>query len=216
MDGETKRRKIDVLYDDVLGDVKKLVAATTQMLEALGEAKEGLDYTREALKADITAASAQISQSAEGLQKAVAASIRDEGKRVATTSAMDIRNAAAEAVALGAQRAALTAMSEPLHYIEGAYKEITAKIIVLGDLAKSVQKKLTLEWGKVLGLAFGVLVLGGTISVFAAHYLETKFPVLSKAEKIAISAGNTLMLAWPNLDEATKHRILQAEAAAKK
>jgi hypothetical protein len=159
----------------------------------------------------MTAVSKELVAQATLLEGSVKADVQEDAIKVATAVSMQIRAAAADAVTQGARQAALKVMVEPMEDIKGAYKEITEKTIKLKDLAEQIQKKLIVQWWKVLAIAVLFLVLGGSTSIFIGRKLEARFPTFSEQDLTILRVGNGVVQVWDSLDEKTRDLILNAQ-----
>lgn len=207
MSGEIKRSRIDVIYNDILGEVGTLLNETKALHLAQSEAEGRLRAEMREMQATTEAAINRFIEATGKVEASTARSIQEEGRNAAATAIKNVMAAASEAVTHGAHQAALTAMAEPLHEMEKAYTEISQKTLRLKDLADSIETKLTIRWEKALAIALVFFVVAASSAIYLGRVLEARFPPFSEAERTTLRFGVVLQNAWAGLDERTKETI---------
>jgi hypothetical protein len=211
MDIPLFRKKIDVLYDDIIGDVKDLVdrqeanktvyaELDSRMHDTLGKFKDEMQIVAK----DIVAQTALLNESSK-------IAIHEAAKSEMLASARQIHAAVADAVTHGARQAALKVLTEPMDEIQRTYREISERIIKFKDLAEQIQKKLIVTWWKVLMIAVLFLILGGSASIFIGRTLEARYPAFSDSELSVLRAGNRILATWDLLDKKSQDLIINGE-----
>jgi len=211
MDIPLFRKKIDVLYDDIVGDVKNLLDRQETIATMNAEHDSRVDDDRGKFRDEMQVAAKDIVAQAVLLNESSKIAIHEAAKSEMLANARQIHALVADAVTLGARQAALKVLTEPMDEIQRTYREISEMIIKLKDLAEQIQKKLIVTWWKVLMIAVFFLILGGSMSIFIGRTLEARYPAFSDSELSVLRAGNRVIAAWDLLDKKSQDLIIKGK-----
>lgn len=211
MDIPLFRKKIDVLYDDIIGDVKELVDRQESNKTVYAELNSLMCDNLGKFTDEMQVVSKDMVAQAVLLNESSKIAIHEAAKSEMLASARQIHALVADAVTQGARQAALKVLTEPMDEIQRTYREISEKIIKFKDIAEQIQKKLIVKWWKVLMIAVLFLILGGSMSIFIGRTLEARYPAFSDSELSVLRAGNRVIAAWDLLDKKSQDLIIKGK-----
>jgi hypothetical protein len=201
-------RKIEVLYNDIVGDIKNLLDRTDENMKLLQATLAEYKAVTKGFLDDVSFRSLDLKQSAGQIVFTSGKSIEEEAKRAEMQIMQKLAASAVEAVSKSAHEATQRALAQPMGALTKAYTELSAKAKELQNAVNASKQRLMIQWGKVLGIAALTLVLGGTIAIFVARQLEAWIPAISVEDQKTLSAGHILQRAWGSLDPKTQETIL--------
>lgn len=211
------RSKLDILYQDVLGEIHEVINRV------------------DALKADIPSAADQAAQKLE-LQTGTMLAAADKLRGVLGEMAKQVDNyadtatkKAVEAGKLDVQKAAVTAASESVRVAVG--EEVRAVVAEVTQAAQQLaaeaertrgsisaaSRQVAWGWGKGLSAMFGASVAGALVMFLTLQLtglVNVKPAELSDADRQALQNGRTLNKVWNNLTQKERDHINELARSA--
>lgn len=205
-------RKMDILYNDVLGDVKVLQDRNETAMKMLCKVQESFnDSTSQFLK-DLSFRSLDLKQSADQVVAASTKQLEESATRVKTSVLNTLAGEAVAAVRKSAEEAARLALMTPMDSLEKAFLHLEEKTRKLSAMLDQAKKSMTMYWGKVLGIIAATLIGAGSVTFLLYRQIEARIPVYSPSERKEQYAGEILLRAWDSLDPKTQEKIYQLGA----
>jgi hypothetical protein len=202
-------RKMDVLYNDIIGDIKALQDRLEGNTLALQETLEAFRTITNGFLDDVSFRASDLKQSAGLIVISSEKSIEEAARKAEFQINQRLTQAAVEAVGKSAREAAFRAMAEPMKAIKQAYNELAAKATYLQEAVEQAKEGLGLKWYKVFGIAALTLILGGSITIFIARQVEAAIPSVSYDDRKALATGRMLLRIWNDLDPPIQKTILK-------
>lgn len=211
---DTARRKLDIIYEDVLGDVGEIL----NRVDAL---KAELPATADKMTEKLEVQTGHYVAAAEKLSSVLKAMMQQVDRSAAQAAA-----AATQTAKLDIQRAATLAASDAISRAVGdeVGKVVSRINTAAGDLVKSASdaKKeiadagLAVSWSVwgIVGVVVVSCLLSSALVLLGIRYLPKKDPVeqLSQPDHLALVNGRALNRIWDKLTPQEKARY---EALAK-
>lgn len=188
------RRKINILYKDVLGEVDRVIDRAQLLRKELPAAADSLAEKLELLTGNYLAAGKQLADVLMGMSQEI--------DRQAATAAQQ----ASEAVKLDIRQAAAAAASQAISQAVG--DEVKAVIGQINQAGRIIRW----SFAKVVAVVVGGAVLGGLVAVLGIHYLPVgggAGPQLSAEDRMAIENGQKIQRVWNSLTDKERAHIQQ-------
>lgn len=196
------RSKLDILYQDVLGDIHDVITKVESLKNEFPIAADAMVDKLNVQAGHYLVAAEKLAGVLKGMSDEIDRSAAQAAAQASTAAQLDIR--------LAATKAASQAVSQA---VGAEVTKVIAQIEAAGRLIKW-------SFAKVVACMTGAAVLGGLVAVLGVHYLPVgggKVQALSEADRLAIQNGQMIQSVWNNLSDKERAHIQQlAQQAGQK
>jgi len=188
------RSKLDILYQDVLGDIHDVITKVESLKGEFPAAADAMADKLNVQAGHYLAAAEQLAGVLKGMSEEIDRSAVQAVAQASAAAKLDIGQAAAQAASQAVSQA-----------VGAEVKEIIGQIKTAGRL-------ISWSFAKVVACMAGAAILGGLVAVLGAHYLPVggkagQAQELSEADRQAIQNGQMIQAVWNSLSDKERARI---------
>lgn len=202
------RTKLDIMYQDALGDVKEILDRVDTLKADLPAAADSLAEKLNVQAGHYLIAAEKIAANTQVLVNESYRAVEQAAVTASEGAKLDIRQTASAAAADAVSQAVGSEIARVVGQVNNAANNLVTQTSSAKDEILGAARSMSWGFGRILAMVVAGGCISGLVTVMGMHYLQSRGQTAPDQETAKqIEAGRDFIQVIPQLDNATREKV---------